>query len=86
MQRTSIRTTAPQCQDREQVMRIVDALGEHQMPRSAAIAQLARATGMRLRKAILADLLRLKREAEHYDKINIQDGTKGGRSGPSAPR
>ncbi|WP_454869897.1 integrase domain-containing protein [Pseudomonas lini] len=86
MQRTTIRTTAPQGQDREQVMRIVDALCEHQMPRAAAIAPLARATGMRLREAILADLLRLKREAEHYGKINIQDGTKGGRSGTSAPR
>lgn len=66
-------------------MRIVDALRE-QHPRAAAIAQLVRATGMRLREAILADLPRLKREAEHYGKINIQDGTKGGRSGASAPR
>ncbi len=33
---------------------------------------------MRLREAILADLPRLKREAEQYGKINIQDGTKGG--------
>ncbi len=41
---------------------------------------------MRLREAIWADLPRLKREAEHYGKINIQDGTKGGRSGASAPR
>ena len=41
---------------------------------------------MRLRVAILADLPRLKREAKHYGKINIQDGTKGGRSGASAPR
>jgi hypothetical protein len=41
---------------------------------------------MRLREAILADLPRLQREAEHYDKINIQDGTKGGLSGASAPR
>jgi hypothetical protein len=41
---------------------------------------------MRLREAILADLPRLKREAERCDKINIQDGTKGGRSGASAPR
>jgi hypothetical protein len=39
-----------------------------------------------LREAILADLPRLKREAKHYGKINIQDGTKGGRSGASAPR
>ena len=86
MRRTSVRRSVPQGQDREQVKRIVDVLCEHQMPRAAAIAQLARATGMRLREAILADLPRLKREAEHYGKINIQEGTKGGRSGASAPR
>ncbi|WP_322617658.1 integrase domain-containing protein [Pseudomonas sp. BIC9C] len=85
MQRTSVRCSVPQGQDREQVKRIVDALCE-QHPRAAAIAQLARVTGMRLREAILADLPRLKREAEHYDKINIQDGTKGGRGGATAPR
>ncbi|RRW57301.1 integrase domain-containing protein [Pseudomonas moraviensis] len=86
MQRTTIRTTVPQGQDRAHVQRIVDVLYEHQKPRAAAIAQLARATGMRLREAILADLPRLKREAKQFGKINIQDGTKGGRSGASAPR
>ncbi len=85
MQRTTVRTTIPQGQNREQVMRIVDALHE-QHPRAAAIAQLARATGMRLREAILADLPRLQREAELLGRINIQDGTKGGRGGASAPR
>ena len=86
MRRTSVRRSAPQGQDREQVKRIVDVLCENQQPRAAAIAQLARATGMRLREAILADLPRLKREAKQFGKINIQDGTKGGRSGASAPR
>jgi integrase len=85
MRRTSVRTTAPQGQDREHVMRIVEALRE-QHPRAAAIAQLARATGMRLREVILADIPRLHREAERYGKINIQEGTKGGRSGATAPR
>jgi hypothetical protein len=41
---------------------------------------------MRLREAILADVPRLQREAEKHGRINIQDGTKGGRSGASAPR
>lgn len=41
---------------------------------------------MRLREAILADLPRLSREAEACGKVNIQDGTKGGRAGASAPR
>ena len=86
MRRTSVRHSVPQGQDREQVKRIVEVLCEHQQARAAAIAQLARATGMRLREAILADLPRLKREFEQYGKINIQDGTKGGRSGTSAPR
>ena len=86
MRRTSVRRSVPQGQDREHVKRIVDVLCEHQMPRAAAIAQLARATGMRLREAILADLPRLQREAEKLGKINIQEGTKGGRSGATAPR
>lgn len=41
---------------------------------------------MRLREAILADLPRLNREAKAFGRINIQDGTKGGRAGASAPR
>lgn len=86
MQRASVRHSVPQGQDREQVKRIVDELCKHQQPRAAAIAQLARATGMRLREAILADLPRLQREAEQLGRINIQDGTKGGRVGATAPR
>lgn len=86
MRRTGVRHSVPQGQDREQVKRIVEVLCEHQQPRAAAIAQLARATGMRLREAILAYLPRLKRESEQYGKINIQDGTKDGRSGAPAPR
>ncbi|MFW0753182.1 integrase domain-containing protein [Pseudomonas sp. H11T01] len=86
MRRTSVRRSVPQGQDREHVKRIVDALCGHQQPRAAAIAQLARATGMRLREAILADLPRLQREANQLGKMNIQDGTKGGRSGATAPR
>lgn len=86
MQRARVRCSVPQGQDREQVKRIVDVLCKRQQPRAAAIAQLARATGMRLREAILAELPRLLREAEQFGKINIQEGTKGGRSGASAPR
>jgi hypothetical protein len=71
MRRTSVRRSVPQGQYREHVKRIVDELCEHQMPRAAAITQLARAIGMRLCKAILADLPRQPREAEQYGKINI---------------
>ncbi|MET1079638.1 MAG: integrase domain-containing protein [Pseudomonas sp.] len=86
MRRTSVHTQAAQGQDREQVQQIVAVLCDHQQPRVAAIALLARATGMRLREATLVDLPRLQREAQQLGRINIQDGTKGGRSGASAPR
>ncbi|QHD04016.1 integrase [Pseudomonas sp. S04] len=85
-QRSSVRTRAPDGQDRQQLQRVLERLGEQQHDRVAAIVLLARATGMRLREAILADLRRLQHEAEHLGRINIQDGTKGGRSGASAPR
>ncbi|PYB69505.1 integrase [Pseudomonas sp. LB-090624] len=86
MQRTGVRQSVPQGQDREQVKQIVDALCSLDQRRVAAIILLARATGMRLREAILADLPRLSREANDLDRINIQDGTKGGRAGALAPR
>ncbi|SFG74550.1 Integrase [Pseudomonas syringae] len=85
-QRSTVRTRAPDGQDCQQVRRVIEALGEQQHERVAAIVLLSRTTGMRLREAILADLPRLHREAEHFGRINIQDGTKGGRSGSSAPR
>ncbi|PMZ92032.1 MULTISPECIES: integrase domain-containing protein [unclassified Pseudomonas] len=86
MQRSGVRPSVPQGQDREQVKQIVNALCSQHKLRAAAIVLLARATGMRLREAILADLPRLCREANDLGRINIQDGTKGGRAGASAPR
>lgn len=86
MRRTGVRQSAPQGQDREQVKQIVDALCRDHRQRAAAIVLLARATGMRLREAILADLPRLSREANDLGRINVQDGTKGGRAGARAPR
>lgn len=86
MQRTGVRQSLPQGQDRKQVQQIVDALCRHHQLRAAAIVLLARATGMRLREAILADLPRLSREATNLGRINIQEGTKGRRTGASAPR
>ncbi|MFJ4194719.1 integrase domain-containing protein [Pseudomonas sp. NPDC089534] len=86
MQRTGVRQSVPQGQNRKQVMQIVDALCRQHQLRAAAIVLLARATGMRLREAIMADLTRLSREANDLGRINIQDGTKGGRAGALAPR
>ena len=86
LQRSSVRGESPQGQDRAQIELIARALSERGQQRVAAIVHLARETGMRLRESILADLPRLQREAGRLGKINIQDGTKGGRSGASAPR
>lgn len=58
LNRTTICTKIPQGQDRDQVIRIAEALREEH-PRAAVIAELARTTGMRLGKASLADLPRL---------------------------
>ena len=85
MQRSGVRQLVPQGQDREQVKQIVDVLCSRDQRRAAAIVLLARATGMRLREAILAEVRRLSREAKACGKINIQDGTKGGRAGASEP-
>ena len=85
-QRSTIRMRAPDGQDQQQVQRLLQELAEQKYERVAAIVMLARSTGMRLREAILADLPRLQREAEHLGRINIQDGTKGGRSGAAAQR
>ncbi|KTB89004.1 integrase [Pseudomonas syringae ICMP 11293] len=86
LQRTSVRSKTPQGQDRVQVEQLAQALSGRGQQRVSAIVHLARETGMRLREAILADIPRLQREARQLGKINIQDGTKGGRSGASAPR
>lgn len=84
--RSNVRTRVPDGQDYQDVQRVALSLVEHQHERVAAIIMLARTTGMRLREAILANLPRLHHEAESLGRINIQEGTKGGRSGASAPR
>lgn len=65
LQRSTVRTRAPDGRDIQDVLRVVKALGEQQHDRVAVIVMLARTTGMRLREAILADLPRLHREAKH---------------------
>lgn len=84
--RSNVRTRAPDGQDYQDVKRLAMSLVENQNGRVAAIILLARTTGMRIREAILADLPRLQREAMSLGRINVQDGTKGGRRGASASR
>lgn len=70
MQRIGGRHSVPQGQDRRQVKQVVDALCRRHQLRTAAVVLLARAIGMRLREAILADLPRLSREANDLGRIN----------------
>lgn len=83
--RCYIRRSIPDGMNLSEVHSLHIQLIENGFTRSAAIILLARSTGMRLRECILADLPRLTREAFN-NRINIQDGCKGGRSGAFAPR
>ncbi|MGP3789508.1 integrase domain-containing protein [Pseudomonas sp. B392_1p] len=86
LNRCNLRMQAPQGQERSQLLPLKQTLREQGFARVAAIIHLAREGGLRLREAILADLPRLQREAELRGRINIADGTKGGRRGAAAPR
>lgn len=86
LNRCNLRTRAPQGQERTQLLPLSQTLREQGFARVAAIINLAREGGLRLREAILADLPRLQREAAQHGAINIADGTKGGRRGAAAPR
>ncbi|WP_339934175.1 integrase domain-containing protein [Vreelandella glaciei] len=77
--RTHIRQTEPQGERFEDVEQAAQALKQAQNPRAAAVLLLARAFGMRVREASLANLERLYSEAKQYGECRILEGTKGGR-------
>lgn len=77
--RTHIRQTEPQGERFEDVEQAAQALEQAQNPRAAAVLLLARAFGMRVREASLANLERLYSEAKQYGECRILEGTKGGR-------
>jgi len=86
IKRSYIRQLVPDGMDLSHVELLQKQLVETGLERVAAVAGLASACGMRLRECILADLPRLQREAREIGKINIQEGTKGGRRGAHAQR
>ena len=85
MQRTGVRESAPQGQDRDQVKEIVNALCRNRQQRTAAIVLLARATGMRLRETVLAELSRPSREVNDLCRINHSKWHQMRPHGASAP-
>lgn len=84
--RCYVRSQAPDRIDLDEILKVQHQLRNSGKIRLAAIIGLTRTLGMRLREAVLCDLQRLKREAQKFGKINIQEGTKGGRKGSHAPR
>ncbi|MBK5967011.1 hypothetical protein CCR95_23810 [Thiocystis minor] len=81
-ERSQVRTVAPGALDRERVNQATAALRDAGMPRAAAVLALARDFGVRREEAVKADLDRWRREADRYERINVQEGTKGGRDAP----
>jgi len=78
-QRDHIRRELPTGYDWEQFQLAVNALGQAGLPRAAAVAQLCRTLGLRLREAVLGDIPRWLREREERGEIDVREGTKGGR-------
>lgn len=78
-QRNHIRRKLPSGYDWDRFQSAVNALYDANLPRAAAVAQLARSLGLRLREAVLGDLPRWLRERDELGKIDVREGTKGGR-------
>ncbi len=80
--RTRYRQTAPTGMDRNQVGHAAEVLRTAGLQRAASVVELARDMGVREKEAALGDLKRWAREAKLLGKVNIQEGTKGGRTAP----
>ncbi|MBU2919064.1 integrase domain-containing protein [Psychrosphaera sp. F3M07] len=76
-QRTHIRSEAPKSVDRAMVQSAVEKMT---CPRAQASVPLAREFGLRFKETALLNLNRAIKEASTLGKINIVDGTKGGRT------
>jgi len=63
----------------EQLQAAIDELYDAKLPRAAAVAQLARSLGLRLREAVLGDIPRWLRERDERGAIDVREGRKGGR-------
>lgn len=78
-QRQRIRRALPTGYDWDRFQSAVNALEKANLPRASAVAQLCRTLGLRLREAVLGDIPRWLRECDAFGKIDVREGTKGGR-------
>jgi len=78
-QRNHVRRSAPAGLDRGSVHQCAEPLRAAGHDRVAAVVELARDLGLRVREASLLDARGALRQAETRGAINVTEGTKGGR-------
>ena len=74
-----VRTDPPGGMDWVQVDALISRLRKLDYRRAASVVRLARNFGLRLREAVLADLHEWRRQAKTFGRIDVREGTKGGR-------
>lgn len=78
-QRSHARADPPAGLDRKVVHQCANQLRQSGHERIAAVVEITRALGLRLREASLLDARAALNQAEKYNAVNITAGTKGGR-------
>lgn len=77
--RQTVRTKIPDGMDWADIDRLVSRLHQKNLQRAGVIVLLCRSFGIRLREAILANPADWQRQARERGKIDVREGTKGGR-------
>ena len=77
--RQIVRTRVPDGMDWAGIDCLVACLRQNNLHRAAVIVLLCRSFGIRLREAILANLADWQRQTRERGRIDIREGTKGGR-------
>lgn len=78
-ERTTVRASAPSSLDRAAVARAAGELRAAGHDRAAAVLELARDMGLRIKEAALLDARAALKEACRRGAVNVTEGTKGGR-------
>lgn len=66
----------------DEAVAVMRADGREARVRAAALLDLCRYSGARLREGLLMNLSRVDKEARMFGRIDVQDGVKGGRNAP----
>ena len=77
--RSNVRTSIPATLERTSLSNSMNQLNKNRQARVALVAELARTFGLRFREASLLNARQAIKDAERSGRINITQGTKGGR-------